>query len=315
MPASPPKTVLVTGASSGIGLATVNLLGELGYEVLAGVRSDRGRDTVLAGGAENVHPVWLDVALPEDCQRVGEFIEHDYPRGLYALVNNAGIAPPAAVELADVEEVRRILEINTLAPLRMIQQCLPALRRARGRIVNMSSMNGTLALPMVGAYSASKFALEALSDALRIELRPWGIGVSVIRPGQVRTEIFAKARFALTERTDEIPCELTAGYDKLYSRAAKFNERGARLGASPERVARAVTKALAARRPSPCYRVGFDVRGLDLLQRVLPTRWLDGLLANFAGAAVDAGEAPFQPASRSSRRSSRSGSSAPISPR
>ena len=90
-------------------------------------------------------------------------------------MNNAGVAPPAAVELADLDELRRVLEVNTLAPLRLIQACLPLLRAARGRIVNMSSMNGTLAMPMVGAYSASKFALEALSDTLRVELRPWGV--------------------------------------------------------------------------------------------------------------------------------------------
>jgi NAD(P)-dependent dehydrogenase (short-subunit alcohol dehydrogenase family) len=148
----------------------------------------------------------------------------------------------------------------------------------------MSSMNGKLALPMVGAYSASKFALEALSDSLRVELRPWKIPVSVIRPGQVRTAIFAKAHARLEQGLQEIPNELMAGYERQYRRAVLFNDRGARLGARPETVARVVLKALTSKRPKPCYTTGLDVRGLHLLQSILPTRWFDRLLARCSGA-------------------------------
>jgi NAD(P)-dependent dehydrogenase (short-subunit alcohol dehydrogenase family) len=277
-------TVLVTGASSGIGLATAHLLAAEGYRVLAGVRCDRGRCAIEDCGAANLTPVWLDVTQPEHVDRLIPEIRQLSPGGLYALVNNAGIGPPSAVELTDLDELRRILEVNTLAPLRMIQACLPMLREGRGRIVNISSMNGTISLPMVGAYSASKFALEALSVALRIELRPWRIPISLIRPGQIGTAIFDKARAALEERTQAIPPELVPGYGKLYERAAKFNERGATSATPPATVARIVLKALRARRPKLHYIVGADAWGLELARAALPTRWLDSLIAAIAGA-------------------------------
>jgi NAD(P)-dependent dehydrogenase (short-subunit alcohol dehydrogenase family) len=277
--------VLVTGASSGIGLATARLLANRGYRVYAGIRCDRGRCAVEECQAPNLKPVFLDVTQPEHVQRLIPELRELCPNGLYGLVNNAGIGPPAAVELTDIDELRRIFEVNTLAPLRMIQTCLPLLREGGGRVVNISSMNGYISLPMVGAYSASKFALEALSDALRIELRPWNIPISLVRPGQIGTAIFDKARIALQDRTEAIPPELIDGYAKLYRRAAKFNERGAKSATSPEAVARAVLKALNARRPKLHYVVGADARGLQLARAVLPSRWLDSLIASIAGAS------------------------------
>jgi NAD(P)-dependent dehydrogenase (short-subunit alcohol dehydrogenase family) len=278
-------TVLVTGASSGIGLATAQLLACEGYRVLAGVRCERGQCAVQACEHPQLTPVWLDVTQVEHVDRLMPEIRELSPDGLYALVNNAGIGPPSAVELTDIDELRRILEVNTLAPLRMIQACLPLLREGRGRVVNISSMNGYISLPMVGAYSASKFALEALSDALRIELRPWNIPISLIRPGQIGTSIFDKARLALQERTLAIPPELMHGYGKLYARAAKFNERGAKSATSPVKVARVVLKALRARRPKLHYTVGADARGLQAARALLPARWLDSFIAAIAGAS------------------------------
>lgn len=309
-------TVLVTGASSGIGLATARLLAERGYQVLAGVRCDRGRQTLLDLKHVNLVPVSLDVTCADQVDRVIEEIRQISPEGLHALVNNAGIGPPAAVELSDIDEVRRVLEVNTVAPLRMIQRCLPLLRVGRGRIVNISSMNGYVALPMIGAYSASKFALEALCNSLRVELRPWKIPVSLVRPGQVGTPIFDKARSALSERAECIPAELQYGYKKLYTRAAKFNERGAKAATRPEAVARVVLKALRARWPRPYYLVGADARGLRFAQSVMPTRWFDRLVASIAGAS------PMKPKTKSlpvvdglqARRTSTS-SGAPSSPR
>jgi NAD(P)-dependent dehydrogenase (short-subunit alcohol dehydrogenase family) len=280
-----PPAVLVTGASSGIGLASAQLLASRGYLVYAGVRCDRGRCAIEGCESPNLKPVWLDVTHPEHVERLIPELRELCPQGLYGLVNNAGIGPPGAVELTDIDELRGILEVNTLAPLRMIQACLPLLRQGRGRVVNISSMNGYISLPMVGAYSASKFALEALSDALRIELRPWNIPISLVRPGQIGTAIFDKARIALVERTQAIPPELAHGYGKLYERAAKFNERGAKSATSPDAVARAVLKALKARRPRLHYVVGADALGLQFARAVLPARWLDSLIATIAGAS------------------------------
>jgi NAD(P)-dependent dehydrogenase (short-subunit alcohol dehydrogenase family) len=278
----PRKAVLITGASSGIGRATAELLAVSGYQVFAGVRR-HGPGEPLPPTPAGAEPVELDVTCSDNVASVVGQLDAACPDGLFALVNNAGVAPPAAVELTDLDELRRVLEVNTLAPLRLIQACLPLLRRGRGRIINMSSMNGKLAMPMVGAYSASKFALEALSDVLRVELRPWGVTVSLLRPGQVRTSIFAKAGAALVARQREIPAELADGYGTLYARAQKFNERGAQASTTPEKVARAVQKILRARRPRPVYLVGGDAWGLELAYLGLPPRIMDWFLAAAMG--------------------------------
>jgi NAD(P)-dependent dehydrogenase (short-subunit alcohol dehydrogenase family) len=276
-------TVLVTGASSGIGLATAKLLAESGYRVFAGVRSEAGQAAIRGAGLASLTSVWLDVTDASQVKQAVADIGAAAPGGLFALVNNAGIGLPSVVEFADLDELRAVLEVNAIAPLRMIQACLPLLRRGGGRIVNISSMNGTIALPMVGSYSASKFALEALSNTLRIELRPWKIPVTVIRPGQVTTAIFDKARVALQERSQQIPAELQRGYGPLFARCVKLNERGALRGAPPEKVAQAVLKALRASWPRNHYLVGADAIWLDIAHDVLPMRLLERLISRISG--------------------------------
>lgn len=277
-------TVLVTGASSGIGLATARLLAQSGYRVFAGVRSESGRAAIESCNLSPLTPVWLDVTRAEHATQVVADLEAAAPGGLAALVNNAGIGLPSVVEFMTIDELRTLIEVNTIAPLRMMQLCLPLLRQGRGRIVNISSMNGTVSLPMVGGYSASKFALEALTAAMRIELRPWKIPITLIRPGQVRTAIFDKARLELQERTAKIPAHLRNGYGPLYARCAKLNERGARSGIAPEVVAQAVLKTLRARWPRTHYLVGADSRWLDAGLAALPTRLFDRLIARVSGS-------------------------------
>lgn len=273
------KTVLVTGCSSGIGRATAVLLAKSGYRVLAGVRSPEQGEQIYCPELPSLEPLLLDVTNDDDVAHAISFIKETSPDGLYGLVNNAGVGLPSAVELSTPEEVRELLEVNTIAPLRIIQDCLPLLRRAQGRVINMSSMNGTMALPMVGAYSASKFALEALSDTLRVELRPWRIPVTIIRPGQVRTSIFVKARDSLDERCQSIPVELKNGYDVMYERAGQFNDRGAKSSTSPEKVAAVVLRALQAKWPRTHYVVGMDALGMQLAKSLVPQRLLDRALA------------------------------------
>ncbi|MBD15603.1 MAG: short-chain dehydrogenase/reductase [Planctomycetaceae bacterium] len=277
------RTVMVTGCSSGIGRATALQLANYGFQVFAGVRREQHMDNLWDLKRSNLVPILLDVTQDDDAARAVATIEKDCPQGLSGLVNNAGVGLPAAVELSHLDEVRQLFEVNTVAPLRMIQHCLPLLRKTRGRVINMSSMNGTLALPMVGAYSASKFALEALSDTLRVELRPWQISVSLIRPGQVRTSIFDKARDDLQQRTGKIPAELKSGYDIMYARAGDFNERGAKAITTPEQVARVVQRALTARRPRTHYTVGMDAHGLQCAKWLTPWRLIDRSLARVMG--------------------------------
>jgi NAD(P)-dependent dehydrogenase (short-subunit alcohol dehydrogenase family) len=273
------RTVLITGCSSGIGRASARLLAENGFRVLAGVRSAEQFEGLSDPQLPGLEPVQLDVTNEDDVRRVVDHAQQTCPQGLFGLVNNAGMALPAAVELSTIDEVRRLLEVNTVGPLRLIQSCLPLLRVGRGRVINMSSMNGTLAMPMVGVYSASKFALEALSDTLRVELRPWQIPVIIIRPGQVRTSIFSKMRDGLSVRRPDIPDELKEGYDVMYARAGEFNERGAQSSTTPESVARVVQRALEAKRPRMHYLVGIDARGLQLAKSLMPQRLLDRVFA------------------------------------
>lgn len=276
----PRRVILVTGCSTGIGKAIVERLVADGFHVYAGLRCEPSESEWA--GHEFVTPVRLDVTSDEQVEQAVQKIQQEAGE-LFALINNAGLAAPAATELTTLEELRGLLEVNAVGVLRLIQACLPLLRKSSGRIVNISSMNGVVALPMVGAYSASKFAMEALSDTLRIELRPWSIPISVIRPGQIQTAIFDKARDALAERAAEIPEHLRTGYARFYEKSAKYNERGAKTGGTPQSVAAVVSKALTARWPKPHYYVGFDAWGLAALKWVLPKRLVSRMIARAAG--------------------------------
>lgn len=281
---SPSRTALITGASTGIGRATVAALVEAGYRVIAGVRRESDAEQLRRDFPEHVTPLLVDVTDAEQVAEAARAVQRLAPDGLAALINNAGIGAAAAAELTDLDEMRRLFEVNAVGALRMIQAMLPALRRGQGRIINLSSMNGVLSLPMTGAYSASKFALEAICNALRVELMPWKIPVVVIRPGQVRTPIFGKVRAAIERQRRDLPASLVAGYDLPYRRTAKFNDRGDSSRTPPEAVARVVLKALAARRPRPSYLVGWDALGMWMLHRYMPRRSLDRILGRAIGA-------------------------------
>lgn len=274
-------TVLITGCTSGIGRATAMRLAAGRWRVLAGYRKAADRESLAL--LPGVTPVEIDVTSDEQAAAAAVRAAEHFPDGLDALINNAGYAYPAALEFTDAATLMTLLDVNTVGPLRMIRALLPALRQRRGRIVNVSSMNGTVALPMVGGYSASKFALEALCDTLRVELRPWGIQVISIRPGQVQTAIFDKARTELESGVAKIPETLRGPYERLYWSASRFNERGAKHAGDADDVALVIAKALRVRRPRARYIVGWDARGLHLAKRWLPTRLFDRALARATG--------------------------------
>ncbi len=195
---------------------------------------------------------------------------------LSGLVNNAGIAVASPLEFVPLDALRRQLEVNVTGQVAVTQAFLPSLRSSRGRIVNMGSVSGRFASPFMGPYSASKFALEALSDSLRLELRPWGIHVSILEPGVIATPIWRKSLLAADELATGMPEEAHT----LYGRAIQaIRQRVESIGGVPaERVARVVAHALTARRPRPRYVVGRDARvavGLSYL----PTRMRDWLVA------------------------------------
>jgi NAD(P)-dependent dehydrogenase (short-subunit alcohol dehydrogenase family) len=247
------RRVLVTGASSGIGRATAIGLAARGFTVYAGTR--RPLDY---GG---VTPVDLDVTQAVD--HLGE-LELD------GLVNNAGLAVIGPLEFLALDELRRQLEVNAVGQLAVIQACLPALRRSGGRIVNVSSISGRVALPLFGPYAASKFALEALSDALRRELRG-AVGVSLIEPGAVATPIWQR-----TLGATPLPPE---PYRAVGERLRGMAEAAATGGMPVSVVVGAIHHALSARRPRTRYVLGREARVQAVLARALPGRALDRLIA------------------------------------
>jgi len=264
------RTVVVTGASSGIGLACTTRLVGSGRRVFGGVRSPEDGARLRALGAE---PVELDVTDAEQIAAAATTVGDR----LDGLVANAGIAIAAPLELVPLDELRRQLEVNLVGQVAVAQAFLPALRAARGRIVLMGSIGGRSALPFLGPYAASKHALEAVADSLRVELRPWRIEVSIVEPASIRTAVWEKG----AARAEEISRSLDPERARLYAdAAARFRavalSRGP--GGDPDDVARAVEHALTAARPKARYLVGRDAHLRAWIER-LPTRARDRLLA------------------------------------
>lgn len=271
--------VLVTGASTGIGRACALDLARRGFEVYAGVRSREAADALREAGEGRIKPLTMDVTSASQIEAALRIVEEQTrERGLRALVNNAGIAVPGPLELVPIAALRRQLEVNTVAAVAVTQAALPLLRRAPrpATIVNMSSISGRFTAPLFGPYSASKYALEALSDALRLELRPWGIRVVLVEPGQIATPIWEKTLRSALEMIDDVPPERVAPYQPLIEVAGKQVRPG--MGIPVGRVTRVVAKAIMARRPRARYLVGVDARA-QLVLSWLPTGLRDWLVA------------------------------------
>jgi len=275
--------VLVTGASTGIGRACADRLEELGFTVFAGVRKDADADSLRAAGSPRMRPLMLDVTDTESVLAAARTIDELAPDGLAGLVNNAGVVVGGPVEFVTLEEWRRQLEVNLIGQIAVIQATLPALRRARGRIVNVTSIGGRMATPFLSPYAASKFALEAVTDTLRLELRRFGIAVSAVEPGAVATPMWDKGRASAEEVVSSLSAEALALYGYGIEALRKSAERLASSGVPPMVVATAVEHALTADRPKPRYVVGRDAKMQLLLSRLLPTRLMDRLVVRVMG--------------------------------
>jgi NAD(P)-dependent dehydrogenase (short-subunit alcohol dehydrogenase family) len=250
------RTALVTGASSGIGAACALRLVRSGWRVFAGVR--RSGDAPV--GTEEI---LLDVTDDEQVGAAAARVD-----ALDALVNNAGIAIAIPLEFIPLDELRRQLDVNVVGQVAVTQAFLPQLRRSRGRIVFVGSIAGRSALPFLGAYAASKHALEAIADALRLELRPFGVDVSIVEPGTIKTPIWARSAELAASLADGAPAALRELYGErtaAFGRVAR--ERGAN-GASADEVARVVEDVLTSPRPRTRRLVGRDAKlraGFELL--------------------------------------------------
>lgn len=278
-------TVLITGASRGIGRATTSWLATRGWDVLAGVRSAADGAAVAAAAPGRITAVTLDIT--DDAQVAA--LDGELPQHLDAVVNNAGVVVAGPVEAIPVAELRRQLEINVVGQAAVTQAVLPRLRAAQGRVVFVSSVSGRVATPMFGPYSASKFALEAIADALRMELRPWGIRVALVEPAQTDTDLWRLAE----DELDTTSAQLSEEHRRLYARHIEgFRRtipRSMKAAAPADGVAAAIERALSDRRPKARYVVGRPAQVQALLARLTPTPVLDRMLAHGTGVPRRAG--------------------------
>jgi NAD(P)-dependent dehydrogenase (short-subunit alcohol dehydrogenase family) len=258
-----PRTVLTTGANSGIGLATVLEVARRGFHSVGSVRSPAKADLVAEAADEagvDVETVLLDVtdadASIDTMAKLGP---------LYGLVNNAGYGLTGAVEDVDDDEARTILETMVLAPMRLTRLALPAMRAGgEGRIVNVSSIYGRTTTPLTGWYQAAKHAVEALSDALRIEVAGDGIKVVLVEPGLFRTGIWEDLQRDIDKRVD-------SRFSSAYRRTQQLMKLSNPIMGEPAQCAKVIGGALSTRWPRPRYLVGYDAQALALAERVTPT--------------------------------------------
>ncbi|MDT5386744.1 MAG: hypothetical protein QOE04_385 [Mycobacterium sp.] len=272
-------SVLVTGAGRGIGRSIAEHLANQGWDVIAGVRTQLDADAITATNPQRISAVLLDVT--DDAQL--DQLEATLPARLDAVVNNAGVVVAGPMEAVSTADWRKQLDVNVIGQLAVTRAVLPRLRRSRGRVVFISSINGQLAFPMMGAYCASKFALEAAAEALRMELRPWGISVVVVEPAQTDTDMWhtAPAMVAETEAA------FSPAHRELYARhIAGFKKRiplSQKMAVAPEKVSAVVERALTTKRPRPRYVVGASPKVQAALITKLPIAVRDRVLRMVAG--------------------------------
>jgi len=285
------KTVLVTGATSGLGRATAILLAQRGYRVFAAGRSAERRAALDAKAREGqfaLSTVEMDVC---DGASVDHAIEQIEAAGapIDALINNAGVAYVVPVEEIRIEDLRQQFETNVFSAVRVTQRVLPKMReRRQGRIINMSSLAGRLALPLFGAYSGSKFALEGMTDALRLELYPFGIDVVLIEPGYIPTHMEQTAVELASGYREKVEHGPYANVYQNFVRAWRRSTSGTR--ATPEDCARVILRALRDDPPRTRYTVTPGSQFALWGKRLLPERWRDRLMRRAFGLTREPAE-------------------------
>jgi NAD(P)-dependent dehydrogenase (short-subunit alcohol dehydrogenase family) len=269
--------VVVTGASTGIGAATARELAARGFHVLAGVRGKTDADVIRAA---NIEPVMLDITDQMAIEALARRIVDDPERRrLRALVNNAGMGVNAPLETYPLQEWRHLFEVNFFGHVAMMQRLLPSLIESGGTIVNISSIGGKVAMAAYGPYAASKFALEAASDALRREVGPLGVKVIVVEPGAVTTGMLERVDTAGQQIINDMTAAQRDRYSALMRAVISQAQASAPRGAPPEEVARVIVNAITSRRPQTRYTVGRSVALVVCLLRFMSDRMLDRLLA------------------------------------
>jgi NAD(P)-dependent dehydrogenase (short-subunit alcohol dehydrogenase family) len=272
--------VVVTGASTGIGRATALLLDAEGYRVFAGIRKEADARELARDGSDRLTPVTLDVTdagqIEAAREQVGEAVGDE---GLVGLVNNAGVGGGGPIEFMPLEELRSTLEVNLIGQVAVTQTFIPLVRKRKGTIVFIASIGGRVASPFMSPYNTSKFAIEALGESLRHELRPWGIDVAVVEPGSIDTEIWTKGNEQIRERLEEMPEDARRLYGRQLTRFGEVINETASRGIAPDKVAEVVHRAIASDNPKHRYLVGTDAKIGARLKGTLPDRTFSKLAA------------------------------------
>ena len=272
------RVAVVTGSSTGIGRACALALDRLGFTVFAGVRKRADADSLRAEASERLEPVTVDVTDADSIAGAAERVREATGGRVTGLVNNAGTVVPGPVEGVDLDELRRQLVVNVVGQVAVTQAFLPLIRAARGRIVLMSSVGGRTALPHLSPYHASKFAIEAIGDSLRQEMRPFGVEVSIIEPGAIATPFWGKGKAEAPKVRAAMDPEVLALYSAELDAIVRASGRTEARGAPPSKVAEAVVEALTSRRPRTRYLVGTDAKIQARLGKLLPDRAMDRLV-------------------------------------
>jgi NAD(P)-dependent dehydrogenase (short-subunit alcohol dehydrogenase family) len=279
------RSVLITGASTGIGEACAQRLARNGWRVFAGVRKtvDGERLATAVSGSGSLQPVTLDVTDEHGVDAALAEVAEATGGGLQAVVNNAGVGYGGPVEYLSLDQWRQQFEVNVIGQLAVTRAALPLLRRVGpgARIVFIGSIGGRVVSPLFGPYSASKFAIEAIAEALRHELHPSYIKVSVVEPGAIRTEIWGKALAKADELEQELPAEGVERYRWAIKSTREGFERAQKTGLPADAVAEVVERALTVPRPHPRYLVGRDAKIMGTLVRLLPDTTRDALVRRF----------------------------------
>lgn len=278
------KNIFISGAARGIGKACALLLDGLGYRVFAGVRREQDAAELKSKTSSSLTPVIMEITDTDSINLGARQIGTEVGSGgLYGLVNNAGIVVAGPLEFIPLDLVRRQFEVNFIGHLAVTQALMPLLRKGGGRVINISSKEGIVSMPYIGPYCASKFALEAFSNSLRMELKPWNMPVSVIEPGTIATEIIQRSIADAEECIRNLPKHANDMYESCFNKARQASDRIASAAIPVESVARIVAKALADKKPRTRYTVGIDARALAILARLLPDWMLDKVILGQLG--------------------------------
>lgn len=272
------KTVFISGASSGIGFVTAQKLDAMGWKVYAAALPTDDFEALKNSATDNLVALPLDIRNPEAVQAAMKQIEAESGY-LNGLVNNAGITVPGALEALALDAVRQQFEVNVFGHLQVTQAMLPLLRQADdARIVNVSSVMGKVAMPLLGAYSMSKHALEAMSDVFRMELAQFGIHVAIIEMGAVDTPMTANIEECTQYYRKGMSEELDNHYADLYEKMIASTVKMGQQAVSPQKIAKTILHALTNSNPKTRYLIGAETAGLITMRKLVPDKFGDTIL-------------------------------------